>query len=178
LVQGADLLQQSGRFALYLERTEPSTCENAIGPHVISGQRGIQVNGSLPFASNFEASSECGQALDFGGGYYYSVAGTGTMINATTCFETTDFDTQLTVYAGPCKNLQCITGNDNLGGESIQDDSLGLNRELLDSGFSDFRCSSLASSVSWESEVGVVYFVYVHGFSGAFGNFTLSIKTI
>jgi hypothetical protein len=180
LVQGADL--QSGPFGLYLERAEPATCGNAIGPQVISrGGRIIQLDGSLPIARNSEEIGSvlpCGQTTDFGGGYYYSVAGTGTTINATTCFETTDFDTQLTVYAGPCDNLQCITGNDDFGSaNSQQQEGNGrktLNRELQDSGFSDSGCSG----VSWESEVGVDYFVKVHAYGGSFGNFTLSIEAI
>jgi hypothetical protein len=179
LVQGADL-QQSGSFGLYLERAEPTTCENAIGPQVISREGGILIDGSLPFISNSEEEGTvCGQATDFGGGYYYSVAGTGTTIDATTCFETTDFDTQLTVYAGPCDDLRCITGNDYVEGSQGRK---RLNRELRN--LEDLGCSSLtssfsfASSVSWESEVGVDYFVYIHGFPSSFGNFTLSIEAI
>jgi hypothetical protein len=177
LVQEADL-EQSGPFDLYLERAEPSTCENAVGPHVISAGSSIQLDGSLPFPSNsVEIGSVCAQATDFGGGYYYSVTGTGTTINATTCFETTVFDTQLTVYSGPCDNLQCITGNNDFGSASRQDGN-GRKRKRLNRELQNSRCSSLTSSVSWESKEGVDYFVYVHGYAGSFGNFTISIEAI
>ena len=178
LVQGADL-QQSGRFDLQLERAEPTTCENAFGPLVISRGGGIHLDGSLPLTvDSAENGIKCGQAIFFGDdGFYYSVAGTGTTINATTCFDATDFDTQLTIYSGSCDDLQCITGNDDIGIEtSAEGGSKGrkrLNRKLEDLG-----CSSLASSVSWESEIGVDYFVYVHAFASSFGNFTLSIEAM
>ena len=148
--------------------------------------RGGQLDGSLPFASNSteNAGISCGQATCFGaGGYYYSVAGTGTTINATTCFETTDLDAQLTVYAGSCDDLQCMTGNDDFGSATSEGGNKGrqrLNRELQETlsllllprrlPLRNFHlgCSSLTSSVSWEPEAGVDYFASVHACSSSF----------
>ncbi|MCB0596076.1 MAG: hypothetical protein KDD28_18440, partial [Phaeodactylibacter sp.] len=91
----------------------------------------------------------CGVAGDgTGGGLWYTVEGTGLDITASLCGS--GFDTQLAVYSGSCGGLVCEADND------------------------DF-CST-QSEVTWLSDAGVTYYMYVDGFSTATGAFTLNVN--
>ena len=61
----------------------------------------------------------------------------------------TDYDSKLTVYSGACGALVCETAND---------DSCGLQSE-----------------VSFQSDGNTTYYILVHGFLNATGNFTLNV---
>lgn len=61
----------------------------------------------------------------------------------------TDYDSKLTVYSGTCGALVCETAND---------DSCGLQSE-----------------VSFQSDGNTTYYILVHGFLNATGNFTLNV---
>lgn len=101
-------------------------------------------------ASTFNApTSFCGTFLNTPG-VWYVYAGTGGDIIADVCVR--DYDTKLAVFEGDCNNLVCITGND---------DSCGL-----------------GSRVEFSTVVGTNYYIYVTGFSGATGNFTLDIECV
>ena len=82
-------------------------------------------------------------------GVWYTVVGTGTTITVDTCGTGTDYDTKLSVYCGDCVDPICIAGNDDYCG--------------------------LQSLVSWCSQPGATYYILVHGFSSATGNFELSV---
>ncbi|MHC5004673.1 MAG: hypothetical protein ACYTJ0_16290, partial [Planctomycetota bacterium] len=60
-----------------------------------------------------------------------------------------NFDTKLHVYCGDCDNLICVDGNDDACG--------------------------LLSEVSWCSQAGATYYVFVSGFGGSTGDFVLSV---
>jgi hypothetical protein len=83
-------------------------------------------------------------------GLWYSVQGNGSTLTADTC-STAGYDTALTVFCGSCASLTCMGGND---------DSCGLQ-----------------SSFSWCSNPGTTYYILVHGFSTAFGTFTLNVTS-
>lgn len=85
----------------------------------------------------------------FHGGLWYSIMGTGDTLRATMCFEETDYDTYLSIYEGDCGNLDCVAGNDD-------QDEVNFFAEPC---FENF----LSSSVDWESEEGVEYFLHVSG---------------
>ncbi len=82
-------------------------------------------------------------------GVWYSFAGTGDFVTASTC-GTATFDTKLSVFSGSCGALTCVGGND------------------------DFSGCGLTSQVGFLSEVGTDYFILVHGFLGETGSFDLS----
>jgi hypothetical protein len=84
---------------------------------------------------------------------WYTVAGNGGEISVTTCAESTNYDTKITVWSGDCAAPVCVAGNDD-----------------------DFECSFNVrhSTVTWPSVVGVDYFIMVHGFA-AVGDFELTM---
>jgi hypothetical protein len=82
-------------------------------------------------------------------GRWYRLVGTGTAVTATTCSDFTEFDTRISVFSGPCDDLQCAVANDDdcdFGGHS---------------------------TVRWCSEPDVEYRVFMHG-SDVAGGFHLS----
>lgn len=83
---------------------------------------------------------------------WYRVTGTGANITASLCGSA--YDTKIDIYTGTCGALTCIGGND------------------------DAICGAvftLQSSFTWASVLGTTYYIRVHGFLGATGNFTLNI---
>ncbi len=78
---------------------------------------------------------------------WYTIVGTGGDITASLCAS--DFDTRIDIYTGPCGDQSCIDGNDDFCG--------------------------LQSQITWSSTLGVTYYIRVHGFDGAVGNYTLNI---
>lgn len=87
---------------------------------------------------------------------WYTIQGTGETFTADTCFETTDFDTQISIYEGDdCSSLMCIDANDD-------------------------NCPSpvRASSVSWQTKLFTNYYVVVHGFQNATGTFDLLVSDL
>lgn len=83
------------------------------------------------------------------GGLWYTIMGTGDTLRATMCFEETEYDTYLSVYEGSCGDLNCVVGNDD-------QDEVNF---FADPCFENF----LSSTVDWESEEGVEYFLHVSG---------------
>ncbi|MCA9309948.1 MAG: PQQ-dependent sugar dehydrogenase, partial [Phycisphaerales bacterium] len=63
-----------------------------------------------------------------------------------------DYDSKLSVFTGDCLALECIGGNDDGGGDC-----------------------GLASRVEFFSNENQTYFIHVHGFGGASGNFGLAV---
>mmetsp|Transcript_115731 Transcript_115731/g.172953 ORF Transcript_115731/g.172953 Transcript_115731/m.172953 type:complete len:866 (+) Transcript_115731:92-2689(+) len=81
---------------------------------------------------------------------WFEVPGTGGALTVSTCNTTTGFDTQISVLQGSFDELTCVDGNDQACGDQ--------------------------SSVSWFSDVGVTYFVAVHGYATHEGRFTVSLQ--
>jgi hypothetical protein len=108
-------------------------------------------DGSTVGATADTAPGGCGPTLH--PGIWYTVVGTGYPMVATTCEDfggAHGYDTQISVYTGDCGSLTCLGGNDD-------------------------RCNGLGSFVEWDSQLGTVYRILVHGFSGSTGTFSLSI---
>ena len=86
-------------------------------------------------------------------GVWYSVAGTGEKLIASTCNgqgrSDTDFDTRISVFRGGCGSLECVVGDDN-------------------------GCS-LQSRVIWTSKVDETYYIHIHGASNRSGNYGLVV---
>lgn len=100
----------------------------------------------------------CVTTVGTGGGVWYKVVGTGGFINASTCSAGTDYDTKLSVYTGSCTGLVCVTGND--------DDP----NCTTGPGVAGFK-----SKVTWCAAQGQTYWILVHGFDIAVGNFSMSL---
>lgn len=81
-------------------------------------------------------------------GVWYTIVGDGDVFTMSLCAST--YDTKISVYTGTCGSLVCETGND------------------------DF--CSLQSQVEFLSVAGTTYYVLVHGFNTATGNFTLDVS--
>jgi hypothetical protein len=159
-VQAKGIFNNGGQFVLYAELTTPNTlCENAIGP--------LGADGSPTFGSTRSAASGPfrsarrqlqGDPLPTRRGVWYSFLGTGGSIAASTCSESTTFQSSLTVYQGSsCENLLDV--------DTISNDE---------------NCSEeFGSSELWSSIEDEIYYLLVEGADvDAFGNFALSIATL
>jgi hypothetical protein len=100
--------------------------------------------------TTFDNVPACGEYNSNHKGCWYTIIGTGHEITARTCDNYTNYDTQIAIYTGPCGQFVCVEGND------------------------DF--CNLKSSVTFCSEIGVVYYVYIHGYQNETGNFKLHIE--
>lgn len=94
----------------------------------------------------------------FGSNVWYKVVGNNTQLTASTCNASTNFDTEIRVYTGSCSALNSmveVTCND--------DDGVCAS-------------SSLYSTVTWCSEMGIIYFISVGYYSSTpvYGNYVLS----
>lgn len=94
-------------------------------------------------------------------GVWLNFIGNGQNVTATTCSPETNFDTAISVYAGPsCGSLTCIAGNrdaDCVAGGKI--------------------VGSAASSLAWVTQNEVLYHIRVHGNGASFGQFGLSLTS-
>jgi len=122
-------------------------CSNALP--LTCGQR---VTGSTESATaTGDPTTFCNESVD-GGGIFYSIVGTGSSITLTNCDLATDYDTKLFVYQGACGGpYTCVGGNDdtNAGG-----------------------CGQ-PSTVTFNSVQGVTYLIFVSGYGGDKGMFSL-----
>ncbi len=121
----------------------------------IDGQQAMVavVDGDTTFATPDAENAACG-ASD-APGVWYMVFGTGESITAATC-SGSFYDTRLSVFdgglEGDCENMICTVENDD-------------------------ACPGLLSSVTWPSEMDVIYFILVHGFAAGAGNYELNISS-
>ncbi|MFN0009904.1 MAG: GEVED domain-containing protein [Planctomycetota bacterium] len=134
-----------------------STAQNISGPYLVPVTTAGTVIGSQtesnPVVSSI-GSPTTGQSNRCG--VWYTVTGTGGLLTASLCTTTPNFDSVMFVFCGTCDNLS-IVGND------------------------DDTCGSLsASQVTWCSNLGTTYWVWVAPFGGstlsALNNFTLVIS--
>jgi len=145
----------NGDFNLTVTCSGPSS-----GNDACSGAESIAcgdtVTGSTVGASP-DGAPFCGTSNTAPGVWYEFTAGSDAGINLTTCSSDTNYDTKLTVYEGSCDGLICVDGNDD-----------------------DFSCtfSGLQSTVNFLAAEGTTYYILVHGFSSATGNFSLSLECI
>ena len=87
-------------------------------------------------------------------GVWYTFESDLPCLSASTCFSITDYDSKISVYAGnSCEDLICVTGNDD-----------GVN------------CGLTSFTGPFPGEVMTRYYVLVHGFGGAEGNFSLVLS--
>lgn len=83
-------------------------------------------------------------------------------MSASTCWPgTIGFDTKINVYEGNCTSLSCVTAND--------DASIG--------GRGTCALNQFASRVTWLSEPGASYHIFVHAFSTRVGDFEINVES-
>jgi len=100
-----------------------------------------------------DPTGTCTTNIDAAGGVFYRYTGTGDRVTLATCGGTTDYDSKLFVFTGSCGNYTCVGGDDD-------------------------GCGNTASSVTFNSVAGTAYLVYVAGFNGNTGNFTLTAACV
>lgn len=83
-----------------------------------------------------------------GPGVWYSFIGNGGSMTVSTCGSA--FDTQISVLAGSCGNFSCAGYNDQFCGNQSQ--------------------------ITINTTAGTTYYIYLFGYAGASGNFTLSLS--
>lgn len=122
-------------------------CETAIGPL----EPGTDTRGSTASASLDDVDRCEGSSADNFPGVWYYVIGTGGEMMAHTC-NNTEIDSQISIFAGPCSNPECLEVSDNYCGRQ--------------------------SAVSWDSEFLTPYFILVQGrnLQRSIGSFELSIE--
>ncbi len=89
---------------------------------------------------------------------WFSSLGVGKLITLTTCNPGTNFDTEIIVLTGNCESLGCMYFND--------DNSASC------------PSNNLASTLTFQGAVGVLYYIAITGHEGAAGQFELSVTLL
>ena len=153
---GGQKAKDIGDFSLQLSNYSPSLAENdeckdAIGPLAFDG---TPIVGSTALASPDTEAPFCFTAVTSNGLWYY-VEGNGSTIQASLC-DSQSYDTRISIYRGSCSDglsdLACVNGNDDFCGKQ--------------------------SLVTWDSLVGVTYYIHVHGYSTESGDFLLTVTSL
>mmetsp|Transcript_153 Transcript_153/g.388 ORF Transcript_153/g.388 Transcript_153/m.388 type:complete len:1944 (+) Transcript_153:467-6298(+) len=146
------LTYNAGNFRMdlhYHDRLANDQCNAAIEVDVnVEGAVKSRTKGAKPDMAAIENSS-CGAG---GAGAWYTVMGTGKVLQVSTCSGNTDHRTSIQVYSGSCGKLECIVSGDG-------------NRALCDNG--------KGSVVNFDSQEDKVYTILVtarrEGDTGSFG---------
>jgi hypothetical protein len=141
-----------GAFELNIEDFQPSPnskCSGAVG--LSPGGENIIGFTNNSIADGVEA---CLSKAESPGLWYSAVGSDGLTYRADMCSNSTNFDSEISVYKGSCDGggLQCVTGNDDACG--------------------------LSSSVQWATENDVVYFIKVHSRFLDAGHFGLTLQSV
>lgn len=114
------------------------SCEKAFD---VATQIGLPpFGGEILDLASVALAESCG-AIDRNGiGVWYRLDGDGSRYTASTCGGNTAIDTQISIYAGVCSKLRCVSGNDQ----------------------TEFCGDGDESLVAFNTEVGQSYYIYVH----------------
>ncbi len=122
-------------------------CENAIRLSVPGSVVGSTDNATIDDEFPF-----CGTSIT-APGVWYSVIGTGNTMSATTCSESAEYDTRISVYCNTCVEPFCVVGaDDNCGAPFYHQET-----------------------VEWCSQEGAEYLILVHGYLTQTGVFELMV---
>lgn len=145
---------ESGNFSMAVTCAEPLAndfCDGAIPVECGDSISGTTIDATL----DSDVAPECDTSVTSPGVWYVYQDDNcfSSNITISLCDGGTNFDSKLSVYTGDCgaPPLTCVVGND---------DSCGLQSEV-----------TFASSGGGET-----YYILVHGFGGATGNFSLDIQ--
>ena len=118
---------------------------------------GVPILGNTDTANDDTAfAPDCGTPTSAAGIWYVYEDTTGlvTDILLSTCSTNTNYDTKISVYTGDCgaPPLTCVAGNDDSP-----------------------NCTNFQSEVEFQSDGNTTYYILVHGFGGATGDFELTM---
>ena len=130
---------------------ENNACVDAIDVGTVAD--GVSISGTTEEASitNDENDSFCANYNTVNGGVWYSVVGTGLVIEASTCSP--DFGHMISVFTGNCGTLECVATSNY--------------KYCPGFGYSE------GARVSWEAQANVTYCVLVRGYYD-YGEFELT----
>ncbi len=133
--------------------TPPSPPANDLCAGAIEITSSGVVAGTTLVATNAGEAS-CGTSNTAPDVWYFfdDLSGTGFDVDLDLCNGSTGYDSKLSVYSGACGGLTCVTGNDDFCG--------------------------LQSGVSFTTDGSSRYYVLVHGFGTASGDFELNVQGI
>ncbi len=142
---GPDLLMSAEFVAVELVTFDD--CEGALPISCGDSLLGSSIGATPDNAPDCDTSTQPGV-------WYKFVDDSGLASNyvLTTCSPNTDYDTKVSVYSGDCNNLVCVAGNDD-----------------------DPNCPNFQTTVEFSGDGATTYYILVHGFAGATGNFELSL---
>ncbi len=111
------------------------------------------VTGNTEFATNDFMTDQCsaGVGTQTAPGVWYKIQGTGQIFTISLC--NSGYDTRLSVYKNTCSSDSCVTGNDDTG----------------------IALCALQSEVTFASQVGVEYYILIHGFSFSAGYYLMNV---
>lgn len=142
--------ETAGDFDLFLGPNKDASCN--FGTRVDPNSVGFLASTKFENPRNVESCGYTGYHT--APGLWFSVMGTGAMLEVSTCGSFLDLDTQISVFGSACDSLECIGGTG-------QDTPCGDN-----------------GSVSWKTETDEVYNIYISGRSSRVGDFVLNINEV
>lgn len=148
---GGDLSPVTGPFLFTTLAAPPAV--NALCADALPIACGGTVTGNTELGSVTTAPT-CGAANVTTNGLWYSFTGTGEDVTLSTCAGT-DFDSKISVFTGTCADLDCVAGSDDAP-----------------------DCPGNTSSATFHTTAGATYFVMVHGYNAAQGDFTLTMTCV
>ncbi len=126
-------------------------CEEAL-----SLENGVNLFGSTSNSNNEDLPTLCGEDVFFpNNGIWFTFEGTGGEITLSTDHAGTNYDTNLQLYSGDCDDLVCVTGNEDGNGDFV---------------------FGFTSEITFTSETGAVYYLYLSGYGGEQGDFELLLS--
>jgi hypothetical protein len=135
----------TGNICVVYNSTPPANDQCAGSIQVSCG--GIYVGSTSNATSTNDPSGTCGTTAGTPG-VWYNITGNGNTITASLCGSS--YDTKIQLFSGAtCASSVCVTGNDDY--------------------------CSLQSQISWASTLGTNYYIFVGGYSGATGTYSLAI---
>ncbi len=137
----------AGNFSLDVTCMDPLPNDGCEGAIAVSC--GDSVSGSTVGAT-IDNAATCGTSITSPGVWYKLEDNSGLAgdITLSLC-NGTDYDSKISVYSGSCAALVCVDGNDDACG--------------------------LQSEISFATDGNTTYYILIHGFGGATGNFTLDV---
>ena len=138
----------AGNFSLDVTCAQPLPNDECSG--AIAVTCGDSVMGSTVGATIDSTTPACGPGIT-SPGVWYSLndnSGLAGDITLSLC-NGTDFDSKISVYSGTCSALVCVDGNDDACG--------------------------LQSEITFASDGNTQYYILIHSFGGATGNFTMDV---
>jgi hypothetical protein len=192
LVAGSN--QEDGTFGLQVVETVVNdVCETSIGPVPTDGTPILGSTEGATWEGDNVVFGTCADTavvvaagedpkVEPGRGVWYTVMGTGAPLVASTCHEGTTFNTQLSVFQGSCggtagvgtiingtnnstssntptsSQLVCLAANDNQNTACPLQDTV-----------------TTASTLTWATSFGQMYWILVHGRDNSAGDFVLTI---